>query len=69
MNKHLYAQTLQDEELTEGEDEYIEFKQYSYPFTQEKVDEMSNKDNGSIRLKKSSKKDEDHLKNRRKCCK
>ena len=29
-----------DEELTEGEDEYIEFKHYSYPFTQEKIDEI-----------------------------
>ena len=42
---------------------------YWEPTFQEKVDEMSNKDNGSIRLKKSSKKDEDHLKIRRKCCK
>ena len=44
-------------------------KLYWEPTFQEKVDEMSNKDNGSIRLKKSSKKDEDHLKIRRKCCK
>ena len=29
-----------DEELSEGEDEYIEFKNYTYPFTQEKIDEI-----------------------------
>ena len=29
-----------DEELREGEDEYIEFKNYTYPFSQEKIDEI-----------------------------
>ena len=29
-----------DEELNEGENEYIEFKNYSYPFSQEKIDEI-----------------------------
>ena len=43
-------------------------KLYWEPTFQEKVDEMSNKDNGSIRLKKSSKKEEDQLKKRKKCC-
>lgn len=29
-----------DEELSEGENEYIEFKNYTYPFSQEKIDEI-----------------------------
>ena len=29
-----------DEELKEGEDEYIEYKNYTYPFSQEKIDEI-----------------------------
>ena len=29
-----------NEELNEGEDEYIEFKYYNYPFNQEKIDEL-----------------------------
>ena len=29
-----------DEELKEGEDEFIEFKNYSYPFSQDKIDEL-----------------------------
>ena len=29
-----------DEELNESEDEYIEYKNYSYPFSQEKIDEI-----------------------------
>ena len=29
-----------DEELKEGEDEYIEFKYYNYPFSQDKIDEL-----------------------------
>ena len=29
-----------DEELSEGENEYIEFKNYSYPFNQEKINEI-----------------------------
>ena len=29
-----------EEELGEGEDEFIEFKNYSYPFSQEKIDEI-----------------------------
>ena len=29
-----------NEELNEGEDEYIEFKNYNYPFNQEKIDEI-----------------------------
>ena len=29
-----------NEELNEGEDEYIEFKNYTYPFNQEKIDEI-----------------------------
>jgi len=42
---------------------------YWEPNFQEKIDELSNKDNGSVRLKKLSKNDEDKLKNKRKCCK
>ena len=40
---------------------------YWEPKFQEKVDEMSNKDNGSVRLKKRSKKEEEQFKSRA-CC-
>ena len=42
---------------------------YWEPNFQEKIDELSNKDNGSVRLKKLSKNDEEKLKNKGRCCK
>ena len=40
---------------------------YWEPIFQEKVDEMSNKDNGSVRLKKGFKKEEEMFKSKP-CC-
>ena len=37
-----------DEELREGENEYIEFKHYNYPFSQEKIDELTRQDCGFL---------------------
>ena len=42
---------------------------YWEPTFQEKIDEMSNKDKGSIKLKKHTVKDEEKLKDKRRCCK
>ena len=42
---------------------------YWEPNFQEKVDEMSNKDNGSIKLKKTSAKEEEKIKKQKRCCK
>ena len=42
MSKSLKDRSVlyKDEELKEGEDEYIEYKNYTYPFSQEKIDEI-----------------------------
>ena len=42
---------------------------YWEPTFQEKIDEMSNKDKGSIKLKKHTVKDKEKLKYKRRCCK